>query len=272
VAAEVKYYRDPLSAHRLLQFLRATDSEEWSRRLLELQSPVEEHTAVKVHRILISQSGFRPSALRAAADWLGRVDLLSPADLRTWIAKRLSSDLDDPDVARVDFIVRAAMLKIARVLAAYPEELRKVEWRDLERVLREVFEGLNFETRLTRSAKDGGFDLELRSSSKKYLVEVKHWLTNKVGSEVLKQFVQVVAREKSDAGLVLSTDGYTKSATTGIVSSEPVHLGSGMKIIALCKAFVRARTELWTPLSLPEELLFEGTTRLDISTAVKWAT
>jgi hypothetical protein len=46
-------------------------------------------------------------------------------------------------------------------LAENPEQLDTVEWRDLERIMRETFEGLGFDTFLTRSTKDGSFDLQL---------------------------------------------------------------------------------------------------------------
>ena len=58
------------------------------------------------------------------------------------------------------------MRELARRLALHPEELPTVEWRDLERILRETFEGIGFDTKLTRSTKDGGFDLELTIAEK----------------------------------------------------------------------------------------------------------
>jgi len=64
---------------------------------------------------------------------------------------------------------------LARRLALSPSELADVEWRDLERLLAEVCDALGFGTTLTRSGKDGGFDLELRADGSVYLVEVKHW-------------------------------------------------------------------------------------------------
>ena len=79
--------------------------------------------------------------------------------------------VDLPVVAIVAEFSRA----LARRLALSPGELADVEWRDLERLLAEVCGALGFETILTRSGKDGGFDLELRADGNTYLVEVKHW-------------------------------------------------------------------------------------------------
>jgi Restriction endonuclease len=86
-----------------------------------------------------------------------------------------------PAVSQLEFIVRQAMRAIAVEIAHNPSCLKNVEWRDLERLLREVFEGLGFDTQLTRSSKDGGFDLMLkcieRGVAKIFLVEVKHWVS-----------------------------------------------------------------------------------------------
>lgn len=67
-----------------------------------------------------------------------------------------------PLTLQLDFIIRTAMKAIARMIAKHPISLQAVEWRDLERVLREVFESLGFTVELTRSGKDGGFDLKLQ--------------------------------------------------------------------------------------------------------------
>jgi hypothetical protein len=74
------------------------------------------------------------------------------------------------------------MKAIAYEIAKNPRCLRDVGWGDLELVMREVFEQLGFATKLTRSGKDGGFDLQLETidhgETQVFLVEVKHWLAS----------------------------------------------------------------------------------------------
>ncbi|WP_158272496.1 restriction endonuclease [Pseudomonas sp. GV071] len=92
------------------------------------------------------------------------------------------------------------MKAIASEIAKNPRCLRDVEWRDIERVMREVFEQLGFATKLTRSGKDGGFDLQLETiehgETQVFLVEVKHWLASgkKPGTGTLAALIDVVAR------------------------------------------------------------------------------
>jgi hypothetical protein len=95
------------------------------------------------------------------------------------------------------------MKEVAKHLALCPADLHRVEWRDLERLLREAFEGIGFDTVLTRSTKDGGFDLRLmfedHGRKRTYLVEVKHWSApSRPGSAILQHFAHVVAREAAE--------------------------------------------------------------------------
>jgi hypothetical protein len=75
----------------------------------------------------------------------------------------------------VGAILRRSMREIARRIAASPGELAALEWRDLERILFEVFDTLGYKACLTRPAKDGAYDLRLEAEGRIYFVEVKHW-------------------------------------------------------------------------------------------------
>lgn len=77
-------------------------------------------------------------------------------------ARLRPEDKPDSGLPKIEFILRTAMREIAMAIAENPSFLKEIEWRDLERALREIFEKLGFETELTRSMKDGGFDLRLQ--------------------------------------------------------------------------------------------------------------
>jgi len=62
-----------------------------------------------------------------------------------------------------------------------------------------------------------------------YYVEVKHWRSaTKVGSGVVSDFVEVIARDKVAGGLFLSTHGYTGITVTVhlIFEFEPAEIRS----------------------------------------------
>jgi HJR/Mrr/RecB family endonuclease len=212
--------------------------------------------------IIVSRFGFTPGALRFAFEnSVGLVDLLSPADLRNWLRKHAPAAQPDKSV---EVIIRSAMKAIARTIAHNPEQLATLEWRDLERVLRDVFERLGFDTKLTRPGKDGGFDLQLtllKNGEKMiYLIEVKHWTDQKPGLGHLTKFVHVTASKQATAGLLLSSSGFTKTLYEAFAKlAAPIRLGDGSKIVSLCQAYYRLDNALWIEATDLEETLFEGT-------------
>src|SRR5271165_1604980 len=146
--------------------------------------------------IVVSRAGFTRAA-REQAESLGEIDLFSPSDLWNWLSKQVQPEQLNKTCAN---IIRNARRELARRLALHPEEMPTVEWRDLERILRETFEGTGFDTELTRSTKDGGFDLELSITEQGqrtvYLVEVKHWSDQKPGKGHLKKLTKENSEEK----------------------------------------------------------------------------
>jgi hypothetical protein len=151
---------------------------------------------------------------------------------------------------------------LARRLALHPGELADLEWRDLERALAAAFEGIGFDTRLTRPAKDGGFDIELAAGEDSFLVEVKHWsLPSRVGTAQITEFAEVVVRGSASRGLLLSSSGFTTGVIAARLEVSPtrVALGDGRKIIGLFQRYLQHEHGIWWPESELPELLFVDT-------------
>jgi restriction system protein len=67
----------------------------------------------------------------------------------------------------------------------------KIEWRDVERVVAEIFSGIGSKVELIPSSKDGGKDVILEckenGTSKTYTIEIKHWRSGqRVGEKKIK--------------------------------------------------------------------------------------
>jgi hypothetical protein len=212
--------------------------------------------------MVISQSGFSAQALlRADTIGLGQIDLLGLINLRNWLLKQEQPKEVDNAYER---IMRSAMRDLARLIAERPEFLAKIEWRELEKVLRETFEGIGFDTKLTRPGKDGGFDLELTAVEgghrRIYLVEVKHWTDQKPGPSHLRRFISVTVSRQAEGGLLLSTSGFARTISSGITEfSAPVRLGDSTKVVALCKTYYRLQSALWLDDTSLQETLLSGT-------------
>lgn len=160
------------------------------------------------------------------------------------------------------------MRAIAVAVAKSPSLLRHVEWRDLERALREVFEAIGFTTRLTRPGKDGGHDLELscteRGTRSTFLVEVKHWVdgSKRPGADIVCSFFNIVARAgEGTTGLILSSSGFTKGALSGRteVERQLVRLGDGEKVVSLFQNYLESEDGMLLPTTFLPDVLLAGT-------------
>ena len=160
------------------------------------------------------------------------------------------------------------MQGIVNLIANHPEVLESVEWRDLERAMREVFETIGFDTELTRAGKDGGFDLKLVCASngvkQTFLVELKHWVSKskKPGTTICKAFYDIVVSESIEATeLLLSTSGFTKSVRKGRseIERQIVKLGSKNKIVSLCQKYLQSKKGILQPTTNLPHVLFDQT-------------
>ena len=100
--------------------------------------------------------------------------------------------------------------KFARLIAQDPRALDELEWRDIERTIAEVFDGLGFSVTLTPPSKDGGKDVVYYMHGPRTMCglhrEIKHWRSgSRVGGHALRNFLNVIVRESRQGGVFLST-------------------------------------------------------------------
>jgi len=216
--------------------------------------------------ILISRPGFTQLALEVAQAYHPfELQLLDFNGLRGWVSR--VEKADNGRYSRIIALITELSREAARIIAADPQQLEYLEWRDLERMIAIVLEKLGFQAELTPASKDGGKDvilsLEDNGVVRTYIIEVKHWRSGqRVGQGLAMEFVQVVAREGREGGLFLATYGYTEDAFSSLTEIErsKVRFGSEQKIVNLCQTFVKAECGLWTPaLETLMKVLFEGT-------------
>ncbi len=104
------------------------------------------------------------------------IDLLDLNDIKNWVSRiETESDLANSDYEQIIKLVSKVFIE---KIAENPQFLDNIEWREMEKILSEIFEGLAFKVKLTPPSKDGGKDLILEmvkeGASVSYIVEVKH--------------------------------------------------------------------------------------------------
>ncbi len=192
------------------------------------------------------------------------IELLDIDALRSWIGR--IEEVPSVDVAQVNLIRRELSRKLIELILKNPRYLDEIEWREMERLLAEVFEGLGFGVRLTPGSKDGGKDIILtchvESQAHSYYVEVKHWRSGqRVGASAISDFLNVIVNEEVNGGLYLSTYGYCSNAIESLteVQRQNLRFGSENKVVALCKSYIKATSGIWSPDGALPEVLYENT-------------
>lgn len=181
--------------------------------------------------------------------------------------ENVASDKDKPASSVPDAVKIAAksildcyVRELIKLLRKYREyTLPEIEWRDMERIVAEIFSGLGFNVELTPSGRDGGKDVVVYSEGKKYLIEIKHWkLPNRVGTDYMQHFLEVVVSEHGDGGLYLSTSGYRKNAFNRlkVITNKPVKFQSVPKLMTLVDTYESVQAGLWSKSISAAEIIF----------------
>jgi restriction system protein len=156
--------------------------------------------------------------------------------------------------------VRQFATELCRLVAEDPDALRRIEWRDVERLLAAALTDIGFRVELTSPSKDGGKDIvarcAIRNEDQTFYIEVKHWKKKRVGDKDVRKFVQVNIADRTNGGLFLSTSGYagTVYQHRAEITRDVVRLGNRSSMVSLAQHAVRARSGLWLQHPLPETL------------------
>lgn len=192
------------------------------------------------------------------------IELVDIDALRSWVSRL--EQIPSVHVSEINVIRRELSRKFIENIVKDPSFLDGIEWREMERLLTQVFDGLGFQARLTPGSKDGGKDIvltcQVESKTHTYYVEVKHWRSGQlVGAGNITEFLNVIVDEEVSGGLFLSTYGFRPKAIESLteIQRKTLRLGAKQKIVSLCKSYVKASTGIWSPEVSNLDMLFNGT-------------
>lgn len=203
----------------------------------------------------VFESSRGPSAINIERDGSGR-DVFD--DEVSQVQDEEKEKSSGPPIA---VLVGQLSKSLIQAVANNPAVLNEVEWRDLERMIAEIFAKFDCAVTLTRGSKDGGKDVIVdwveNGQQISYIIEVKHWVSGKtVGANDVSNFIHIVGTENRTGGLFLASSGYRELVMESVAElrTKSVFLGGKEKIIKMCQRYV-IKAGMWTPSSSLHEII-----------------
>lgn len=142
------------------------------------------------------------------------------------------------------------------------EALRGMSWRDLEVLVRAIYERMGYRAeRRGGEGADGGVDVVLRRGAAITLVQCKQWRARQVSVNIVRELLGAITAERATHGIVVTCGTFTADAWD-FARKHGIELVDGQRLLALAQA-VRGETDnptalhlsMMTPASQPIESL-----------------
>lgn len=101
---------------------------------------------------------------------------------------------------------RAKLLESQKGLAS----IKNLSWREFECLVGEAFKRNGFSvTETGGGGADGGIDLSVQQGENRYLIQCKHWKTQRVGVKDIREFLGVITDAKVSGGYFITSGSFT---------------------------------------------------------------
>ena len=106
-----------------------------------------------------------------------------------------------------------------------------ITWREFERLVGEWFRRQGYSVRETDTGPDGGVDLVLTRHGETYLVQCKQWKAYKVGVNIVRELLGVMASQGAAGGYIVTSGVFTEEARR-FAASSGIKLIDGTQLAA----------------------------------------
>ena len=174
----------------------------------------------------------RPKANRLAQHTGGNHDTKRAARIWRDNSSQRFVETATPTVDRTLHLSNQSLSQIWTITA-----LRTLEWREFELFCAQYFEAIGFTAKVVPCGPDGGVDIKLfKGESVKPIafVQCKAWNAGRVSVAHVRELLGVMASEKVEQGIFLTTSAFTKSAEA-FARLNPIQLVSGFDFIEMLR-------------------------------------
>jgi restriction system protein len=132
------------------------------------------------------------------------------------------------------------MAFLKKVKSRWHDDLSRASWQDFERLIAEYYRAQGYEvkhvgTGASSAQTDGGIDLKIYKAGKYDIVQCKHWNARQVTHNSVHELIGVMATEKADSAIIITSGEFTVAATQAASKFERITLIDGTNIRNLLK-------------------------------------
>lgn len=111
--------------------------------------------------------------------------------------------------------------------------IEKMSWRDFEMFISQFFQKQGYSViENTSAGPDGGIDLRIKKNGKTTLVQCKHWKSQKVGVQVIREQLGLQFSNLADGTIVVTSGAFTDEAI-GFADENNITLLSGTELLKI---------------------------------------
>src|SRR5690606_11689954 len=123
------------------------------------------------------------------------------------------------------------------------ESIRSLSWREFEELLAEAYRRKGYSVvENSQLGPDGGIDVRLYKEGRTYLVQCKHWKSQKVGVSVVREMLGLITAEGAYRGLVVTSGSFTEEASK-FAQNQPIDLIGGRELHELISSIQNLNKE-----------------------------
>ncbi|MEX0740801.1 MAG: restriction endonuclease [Pseudohongiella sp.] len=121
------------------------------------------------------------------------------------------------------------------------ESIRLLGWREFEELLAEAYRRQGYSVvENFKAGPDGGIDIRLSKGGHVHLVQCKHWKSQKVGVNVVREMLGLVKAEDAARAIVVTSGFFTQEAIN-FAQAQPVDLIDGSQLYQLISSVQRSK-------------------------------
>ena len=116
------------------------------------------------------------------------------------------------------------------------DSIKSLSWKEFEELVGEAYRRKHYSVMENHGiGADGGIDLKLQRSGNVFLVQCKHWKTQKVDVRVVREMYGLMTAQHASGAIIITSGVFTQDART-FAEDKPIDLIEGYQLVDLLRS------------------------------------